>query len=218
MSLVLPAAVTLCLFSLSALGTRTYVRRLACRLALPAERGLSGLQLAILILPFWLSALWQLSRHGISDSIPALTFQAGLLACAVTDVEREWLPDSLTGPLILLALFASPLPGYIITPVMVMTLCLLLLIALGLFFVPSVSSLLPGRGDIMLWLALSAWSGLAGNLLFLFSLVAGGLTLLLTRRDHTPLGPWMCLAGTGLIPVTTPAHQLLTRFIHTLLS
>ncbi|HCQ8422358.1 TPA: potassium transporter TrkG [Klebsiella oxytoca] len=192
---------------------RTHVRYLARRLALAPDPVLTGPRLLLLTLVFIPPVVFQLHLHGLR--LPPLLMQAGLLACAVADAEREWLPDSYTGTLTLLSLYASPLPGYAVWPVMAMALIVCLLSGIVALRCPG---LLPGRGDYMLWLALCAWGGLAGCIIILPAFLMAALTLRLTGRDHTPLGPWMGLAGALLVPVTTAAHTTLLHFFHFLFS
>ncbi|GKW25780.1 potassium transporter TrkG [Pectobacterium odoriferum] len=201
----------------------TMVAWLACQhvrwierfLALQPARVLNGMTLLLLVIPFWLASLVSLYVHE-SGSLLLLVMQAGLLACAVADVEREWLPESYTVPLFFLALNYSPLPTYIIQPVMVMSAVVVVAALIAVIVRPSLSALLPGRGDIMLWLVLSAWGGVAGSVILFVSLVTGALTMQLTRRDHTPIGPWMAGFGGLLIPFTTDIQRLTDRWMFTL--
>ncbi|MBA5206040.1 potassium transporter TrkG [Pectobacterium versatile] len=201
----------------------TMVAWLACQhvrwierfLALQPARVLNGMTLLLLVIPFWLASLVSLYVHE-SGSLLLLVMQAGLLACAVADVEREWLPESYTVPLFFLALNYSPLPTYIIQPVMVMSAVVVVAALIAVIVRPSLSALLPGRGDIMLWLVLSAWTGIAGSVILFMSLIAGALTMQLTARDHTPLGPWMAGCGALMIPFTTDIQRLADRFMFTL--
>ena len=206
------AALSAVLFCVSLLA-RTHVRYIARRLALASDPVLTGPRLALLTLVFIPPAVLQLHHHGLL--LPPLMMQAGLLACSVADAEREWLPDSYTITLTALALYATPLPGYAVWPVMAMALTVCLLSGVVALRCPG---LLPGRGDYMLWLALCAWGGLAGCVIILPAFLMAALTMRLTGRDHTPLGPWMGLAGALLVPVTTSAHTTLTHFFHFLFS
>nr|WED67871.1 hypothetical protein PJ912_16380 [Pectobacterium colocasium] len=114
------------------------------------------------------------------------------------------------------ALYYSPLPAYIIQPVMLMSAMVVVATLITVVIRPSLASLLPGRGDIMLWLVLSAWAGIAGSVILFMSLTAGALTMQLTARDHTPLGPWMAGCGALMIPFTTDIQRLADRFMFTL--
>ncbi|GKV75888.1 hypothetical protein PEC106568_10620 [Pectobacterium carotovorum subsp. carotovorum] len=201
----------------------TMVAWLACQhvrwierfLALQPTRVLNGMTLLLLVIPFWFASLASLYVHG-SGAILLLIMQAGLLACAVVDVEREWLPESYTIPLLFLALYHSPLPAYIIQPVMLMSAVVVVISLITIIVRPPLAALLPGRGDIMLWLVLSAWGGVAGSVILFMSLVTGALTMQLTRRDHTPIGPWMAGFGGLLIPFTTDIQRLTDRWMFTL--
>lgn len=192
-----------------------HVRWFARFLMLPSAPVLNGATLVLLVVPFWVGSLISLHVHG-AGTLPLLLIQAGLLACAVADVEREWLPDSYTLPLFFLALYGSPLPAYIIQPVMVMSAAVVVAGLIAVIARPSLAALLPGRGDIMLWLVLSAWSGIAGSVVLFMSLMAGALTMQLTARDHTPLGPWMAGCGALWLPFTTDIQRLTDRFMSTL--
>ncbi|MEQ9859562.1 prepilin peptidase [Pectobacterium cacticida] len=188
-----------------------HVRWFARFLTLPSAPVLNGATLVLLVVPFWLASLTSFLVHG-ADITPLLML-AGLLACAVADVEREWLPDSYTLPLFFFALYYSPLPTYIIQPVMVMSAMVVVAMLIAVIARPSLGGLLPGRGDIMLWLVLSAWAGIAGSVILFMSLIAGALTMQLTARDHTPLGPWMAGCGALIIPFTTDVQRLADRFM-----
>ncbi|MBA0216256.1 prepilin peptidase [Pectobacterium brasiliense] len=191
-----------------------HVRWFARFLALPSAPVLNGMTLLLMVIPFWLASLASLYVHS-TNPFPLLML-AGLLACAVADVEREWLPDSYTLPLFFFALYYSPLPTYIIQPVMVMSAVVVVAMLIAVIVRASLGALLPGRGDIMLWLVLSAWTGIAGSLILFISLIAGALTMQLTARDHTPLGPWMAGCGALMIPFTTDIQRLADRFMFTL--
>lgn len=192
-----------------------HVRWIARFLSLPEAPVLNRNMLLLLVIPFWLASQISLYVHG-GGSLLLLVMQAGLLACAVADVEREWLPESYTLPLLFFALYNSPLPTYIIHPVMLMSAIVVVATLIAVIVRPSLAAILPGRGDIMLWLVLSAWAGIAGSLILFVSLIAGALTLQLTARDHTPLGPWMAGCGALLIPFTTDIQRLTDRFMFTL--
>lgn len=192
-----------------------HVRWFARFLTLPFAPVLNGATLVLLVIPFWFGCLISLYVHG-AGTLPLLLIQAGLLACAVADVEREWLPDCYTLPLFFLALYGSPLPAYILQPVMVMSAAVVVAVLIAVIARPSLAALLPGRGDIMLWLVLSAWAGIAGSVVLFMSLMAGALTMQLTARDHTPLGPWMAGCGALLLPFTTDIQRLTDRFMSTL--
>ncbi|KML70006.1 prepilin peptidase [Pectobacterium peruviense] len=191
-----------------------HVRWFARFLALPPAPVLNGMTLLLIVIPFWLVSLASLYVHG-ANPFPLLML-AGLLACAVADVEREWLPDSYTVPLFFFSLYYSPLPAYIIQPVMLMSAMVVVATLITVVIRPSLAPLLPGRGDIMLWLVLSAWAGVAGSVILFMSLTAGALTMQLTARDHTPLGPWIAGCGALIIPFTTDIQRLMDRFMFTL--
>ncbi|HBM3184848.1 TPA: prepilin peptidase [Klebsiella oxytoca] len=192
---------------------RAHVRHIARRMALAPDPVLTGPRLSLLTLVFIPPVVLQFHLEGLL--LPPLMMQSGLLACSVADAEREWLPDSYTLALTVLALYTTPLPGYAIWPVMAMALTVCLLSGIVALRCPGQ---LPGRGDFMLWLALCAWGGLAGCITILPAFLMAALTMRFTGRDHTPLGPWMGLAGALLVPVTTSAHSTLTHFFHFLFS
>lgn len=192
---------------------RTHVRLIAHHLSLVADPVLTNSRLCCITLPFLFAGLYQVFLHG--PQAAPLLMQAGLLACAVADAEREWLPDSYTLPLLVLSLYASPLPGYERWPIVAMVLVVMLLSALATLRFPG---LLPGRGDYMLWGVLTCWGGLIFSILILPAVIAAALTMKFTGRDHTPLGPWMSAGGALLIPIMTDAQQQLFRFTHFLLA
>ncbi|MFC0146134.1 hypothetical protein [Pectobacterium cacticida] len=116
-------------------------------------------------------------------------------------------------PLFFFALYYSPLPTYIIQPVMVMSAMVVVAMLIAVIARPSLGGLLPGRETSCCGCVLSAWAGIAGSVILFMSLIAGALTMQLTARDHTPLGPWMAGCGALIIPFTTDVQRLADRFM-----
>jgi leader peptidase (prepilin peptidase)/N-methyltransferase len=148
---------------------------------------------------------------GTPETALALLVTAFLVALAAIDFDTQYLPDSLTLPLLWLGLLAAVLFGRGAAPLPVApaeAITGALLGYLSLWSVYWVFRLITGRegmgyGDFKLLAALGAWLGwTAIPLIILLSAVVGALVggalILFRGRDHQlpmPFGPFLAAAG-----------------------
>jgi len=156
-----------------------------------------------------------------TDAALAAIFLWMLLLLSVIDMQRGWLPDEVTAPLLWLGLLAN-LDGRFVAPEEAVIGAVAGYLSLWLVYWGF--RLATGRegmgiGDLHLLAAIGAWTGwqvlpavilLAALLGLLWALLAG-LALGRSRKEPMPFGPMLSLAGAAALLWPTAFSGLLTQ-------
>ncbi|MGL4919201.1 MAG: prepilin peptidase [Plesiomonas shigelloides] len=142
-------------------------------------------------------ALWGLQIWSVACAL----FGAVLITASMIDLDRMWLPDSLTQPLLwagLLLAWGGYSPLSLHDAVLGAAVGYLSLWSLFWMFKLLTGKEGMGRGDFVLMAALCAWSGPTQLLLIaLLASVCGLVYAVIARKTQQaiPFGPWLALGG-----------------------